>query len=105
MFLLVDEPGLKGVYKQSQILGNEAAAYSLDYTCIIAPLLSEHNQGLGRIRCSVLLIALASIYYMRALLCSPHVPCSIGFPRFLSACCTLLWVVDSVGNCIHRRKR
>ena len=30
MILLVDEPGPKGVYKQSQILGNEAAAYSLD---------------------------------------------------------------------------
>ena len=78
---------------------------ALAFTCIIAPLLSEHNQGLGRIRCSVLLIALASIYYMRALVYSPHDPCSIGFPRFLSACCTLLWVVDSVGNCIHRRKR
>ena len=37
MILLVDEPGPKGVYKQSQILGNEAAAYSLDYTCIIGP--------------------------------------------------------------------
>ena len=89
MFLLVDEPGLKGVYKQSQILGNEAAAYSLDYTCIIAPLLSEHNQGLGRIRCSVLLFVLVSIYYIRALVYSPHTPGSISFSCFLSACCTL----------------
>ena len=30
MILLVDEPGPKGVYKLSQILGNESAAYSLD---------------------------------------------------------------------------
>ena len=29
-FLLIDETGPKGVYKQSQILGNEAAAYSLE---------------------------------------------------------------------------
>ena len=74
----------KGVYKQSQILGNESAAYSLDYTCIIALLLSVHDQGLGRIRCSVLIFALTSIYYMRALVYSPHDPCSIGFSRFSS---------------------
>ena len=74
---------------------------ALTYTCIIAPLLSEHGQGLGRIRSSVLIFVLAFIYIMRALVCSPHIP---DFSRFLSACCTLLWVVDSDGNCIHRRK-
>ena len=75
---------------------------ALTYTCIIAPLLSEHGQGLGRIRSSVLIFVLAFIYIMRALVYSPHIP---DFSRFLSACCTLLWVIDSDGNCIFRRKR
>ena len=64
MILLVDEPGPKGVYKQSQILGNEAAAYSLDYTCIIAPLLSGHGQGFEHTRCSVLNFVPEPIYYI-----------------------------------------
>ena len=84
----------RDVYKHPQILGNKAAAYSLTL-----------YKGLERIRCSVLIFVLASIYYMRALVYSPHDPCSIDFSRFLSACCTLFWVVGSDRNCIHRWKR
>ena len=59
MILLVDEPGPKGVYKQSQTLGNEAAAYSLTLYVYYRPPptdegVSEHSQVLGRIRFSVL---------------------------------------------------
>ena len=89
-FILADEPGPKGVcissLKSSEMKRLRTA---LTYTCIIPPILSEHDQGLGHIRCSVLIFALTSIYYMRALLYSPHVPCSIGFSRFLSACCVM----------------
>ena len=81
-FLLIDEPGVYiSSLKSSEMKRLRTA---LTYTCIIAPLLSGHGQGLGRIRCSVLIFVLASIYYMRALVYSPHDPCSIGFSRFSS---------------------
>ena len=53
---------------------------ALTYTCIIAPLLSEHDQGLGRIRCSVLIFVLASIYYMRALVILHMTLVPLAFP-------------------------
>ena len=64
MILLVDEPGPKGVYKQSQILGNEAAAYSFGLRMYYHPLLSKRDNGLGRTRCSVLNSVPHPAYYM-----------------------------------------
>ena len=102
-FLLIDEPGVYiSSLKSSEMKRLRTA---LTYTCIIAPLLSEHDQGLERISRSILLFVLASIYYMRALVYSPHDPCSIGFSRFSSEWCTFLWFVDRNGNRLHKRGR
>ena len=105
-FIFVDALGrIVFIDTFSQTLGNESAAYSLDLHVQHRFRLLEHDQCFGRIRSSVLISVLASIYYMRAVVYSPYTPGSISFSCFLSACCTLLWVVDNDGNCMHRRGR